>query len=412
MDVITEVQKKIKAEKVVSFPNKKNEEYKYCDVEKVWNQGFLNDSHYSSEALNTLIENTKSNYLISNESILFVVVNGSLRFDLSSNIEHAAFEFLDFNAALQKHPKQIETHFGKIAYADSDPLVALNTSNFAEGLFLKIKKNSIVQDSITLLNISISSQPISYNSRQLILIEENAELTINELFVSDEATQSFANNVTEVFVAQNAKVNFIRLQDENTNSNLFCNLWVTTKKDSVFSDHLFTFSGSVVRNNTTVILSDSNTEAHLNGLYLLQKNQLVDNHTLVDHQMPNCYSNELYKGVMDDKSTAVFNGKIFVRKDAQKTNAYQSNRNILLSPNATINTKPQLEIYADDVKCSHGTSTGKLDDTALFYLKSRGIGFENAQKLLLQAFVSEVYEKLPNQEFKSIIQNRIEQRFS
>ncbi|MFN5629046.1 MAG: Fe-S cluster assembly protein SufD [Bacteroidota bacterium] len=412
MDVITEVQKKIKAEKVVSFPNKKNEEYKYCDVEKVWNQGFLNDSHYSSEALNTLIENTISNYLISNESVLFVVVNGSLRFDLSSNIEHAAFEFLDFNAALQKYPKQIETHFGKIANADSDPLVALNTSNFAEGLFLKIKKNSIVQGSITLLNISISSQPISYNSRQLILIEENAELTINELFVSDEATQSFANNVTEVFVAQNAKVNFIRLQDENTNSNLFCNLWVTTKKDSVFSDHLFTLSGSVVRNNTTVILSDSNTEAHLNGLYLLQKNQLVDNHTLVDHQMPNCYSNELYKGVMDDKSTAVFNGKIFVRKDAQKTNAYQSNRNILLSPNATINTKPQLEIYADDVKCSHGTSTGKLDDTALFYLKSRGIGFENAQKLLLQAFVSEVYEKLPNQEFKSIIQNRIEQRFS
>jgi Fe-S cluster assembly protein SufD len=128
--------------------------------------------------------------------------------------------------------------------------------------------------------------------------------------------------------------------------------------------------------------------------------------------MPNCYSNELYKGVMDDKSAAVFNGKIFVRKDAQKTNAYQSNRNILLSPNATINTKPQLEIYADDVKCSHGTSTGKLDETALFYLKSRGIGFENAQKLLLQAFVSEVYEKLPNQEFKSIIQNRIEQRFS
>ena len=153
-------------------------------------------------------------------------------------------------------------------------------------------------------------------------------------------------------------------------------MWVTTKKDSVFSDHLFTFSGSVVRNNTTVILSDSNTEAHLNGLYLLQKNQLVDNHTLVDHQMPNCYSNELYKGVMDDKSTAVFNGKIFVRKDAQKTNAYQSNRNILLSPNATINTKPQLEIYADDVKCSHGTSTGKLDDMKSFPIKNLKVSYK------------------------------------
>jgi Fe-S cluster assembly protein SufD len=412
MDEITQLQKKGTTENVVSFPNKKNEEYKYCDIEKVWSQGFLNSAHFTSEILKALVVETKSNFTLSENSVLLIVVNGIPRFNLSSNIIHNNFEFLDLKTAQQNYPNQIENYLGKIAKTDSDPLLAINTAQFVEGLFLKINKNAVIKEPITILNISISSEAFNCNSRLLIVAEENSEVTINELFISNETTKSFTNKVTEIAVEQNAKINFVRMQDEKVNSNLIYSLTAITKKDSIFSDHLFTFSGSLVRNNTTIVLSDSNTEAHLNGLYLLKENQLVDNHTLVDHQMPNCYSNELYKGVMDDKSTGVFNGKIFVRKDAQKTNAYQSNKNILLSPNATINTKPQLEIYADDVKCSHGTTTGKLDETALFYLKSRGIGLENAQKLLLQAFVAEVYEKLPNQEFKNIIQNKIEERFS
>jgi Fe-S cluster assembly protein SufD len=155
-----------------------------------------------------------------------------------------------------------------------------------------------------------------------------------------------------------------------------------------------TLSGELVRNNHNVVLADSNCEAHLNGLFISSGTQQIDNHTLIDHQMPHCESNELYKGIAKDKSSGTFNGKIFVRKDAQKTNAYQSSKNILMSDDATINTKPQLEIYADDVKCSHGTSTGKIDTEALFYLKARGIDEESARKLLLQAFAQELIDKI------------------
>jgi Fe-S cluster assembly protein SufD len=178
---------------------------------------------------------------------------------------------------------------------------------------------------------------------------------------------------------------------------------VSVKKYANYSTGTYTFGGSLVRNNLNVALDSDLCEAHLNGLFIAGGVQLIDNHTLVDHKFPNCQSNELYKGIAKDKSTGIFNGKIFVQKDAQKTNAYQSSKNILMSDDATINTKPQLEIYADDVKCSHGTSTGKVDENALFYLKARGIGEESARKLLLQAFAQEVIDKVEVEELRERI---------
>ncbi len=183
---------------------------------------------------------------------------------------------------------------------------------------------------------------------------------------------------------------------------------VKVSKYANYSNSTFTMSGELVRNNHNVELASADCEAHLNGLFVTNGAQLVDNHTLIDHQMPNCQSNELYKGIAKDKSTGVFNGKIYVRKDAQKTNAYQSSKNILLSDDATINTKPQLEIYADDVKCSHGTSTGKVDEEALFYLKARGIGDTNARKLLLQAFAQELIDKIEIESLQQRVLNLFE----
>jgi Fe-S cluster assembly protein SufD len=211
-------------------------------------------------------------------------------------------------------------------------------------------------------------------------------------------------------IGKHANVEHYKVQDEQEGE-LLNNTCVYQEKQSVFNTNNFTLSGSFVRNNLTIVLDDEFIESHLNGLYITNGNQVVDNHTLVDHRKPNCNSNELYKGIVDERSSATFNGKIFVRKDAQKTNAFQSNKNILLSDDGTINTKPQLEIYADDVKCSHGTSTGKLDADKIFYLRARGLSEASARKLLMHAFASEVVNLIKIEELRVLIENRIAERF-
>jgi Fe-S cluster assembly protein SufD len=186
---------------------------------------------------------------------------------------------------------------------------------------------------------------------------------------------------------------------------------VAQEKNSTFSINTITLNGSFLRNNLNIEVNGTNCSTHLNGAYLLNGNQHVDNHTIVDHKMPNCESNELYKGVIDGNSTAVFNGKVFVRKDAQKINAFQSNGNVLLSDNATIDSKPELEIYADDVKCSHGSTTGQLDETAIFYLRARGISEKSARNLLVSAFIEDVLSKIKSEEMLSKVHEILKQKY-
>jgi Fe-S cluster assembly protein SufD len=209
-----------------------------------------------------------------------------------------------------------------------------------------------------------------------------------------ENGKCFATTTQEIIVGDNAKVNHYRVQAENVNAYSVSSIDVQQGTDSVYNCNTFIFGGALVRNNHHITLNGKNGESHLNGLLIANDTNLIDNHTLIDHAVANCNSNELYKGIANDKATAVFNGKIMVRRDAQKTNAYQSSKNILMSDDATVNTKPQLEIFADDVKCSHGTSTGKVDEEALFYLKARGIGDTSARRLLLQAFAQELIDKI------------------
>ncbi len=204
----------------------------------------------------------------------------------------------------------------------------------------------------------------------------------------------FHNFLSEKLIAEGARLDSFILQEEGADGYSVHTNQVEVHKKGNYDNTTFTLSGELVRNNHNVVLKGSHSAAHLYGLFSAKGTQLVDNHTLMDHQVPDCESNELYKGIAAGKSTGVFNGKIFVRQDAQKTNAYQSSKNILLCDDATINTKPQLEIYADDVKCSHGTSTGKVDEEALFYLRSRGIGDQSARKLLLASFAGEVIKRI------------------
>ncbi len=280
------------------------------------------------------------------------------------------------------------------AKSSKDALIALNTAFCNDGLFLKIDKNNVIPMPLHIIYINSNESEALVNTRNFIYAESGSEATIVESFVNLSKAKLFTNFVSEKLIEENAKINCITFQNEGSLSYSTHTNQVAVKKHATYSNHTFTLSGELVRNNHNIELAASNCDAHLNGLFITNGIQLVDNHTLIDHQMPHCESNELYKGIAKDKSTGVFNGKIYVQRDAQKTNAYQSSKNILLSDDATINTKPQLEIYADDVKCSHGTSTGKVDEEALFYLKARGIGDLSARKLLLQAFAQELFNKI------------------
>jgi Fe-S cluster assembly protein SufD len=245
--------------------------------------------------------------------------------------------------------------------------------------------------------------------RHLMVVHKSASLSVIETIVSDNASAKlFINNLTEVVVEDNANFDHYVLQTAQSGTRLVNQTDVCQKRHSVYSNYTFSLpKADLIRNNLNASLDDDQTETHLYGLYLGADNQLIDNHTFVNHKRPHCDSNEIYKGVLLDNATGVFNGKIFVNQEAQKTNAFQQNNNLLLSNKATINTKPQLEIFADDVKCSHGATVGQLSKEAMFYLRSRGIGEERARALLVRAFAFDVTEKIKVPELEAHINHLI-----
>ena len=373
------------------IPNNKHEDYKYCNIESVFRKEFKIVEQSFNELTNEDIAPLKLD-----EAINVVVVNGNYNHDLSEKMIIKRFNILSFNDLFPAEKSRLAS----LAKSKTDALIALNSAFTANGFFLEIEKDAIVPMPIHIIYVNSGTQNCVVNSRNFIHVRANAEVTIVESFYNLGTGKVFSNFVSEKLVDENAKLACYTIQNEGDLSYSVNTNQVNVNRYANYCNSTFTLSGEMVRNNHNVELAAQNCEAHLNGLFITNGNQLVDNHTLIDHQMPNCESNELYKGIAKDKSTGVFNGKIFVRKDAQKTNAYQSSKNILLSNDATINTKPQLEIYADDVKCSHGTSTGKVDEEALFYLKARGIGDESARKLLLQAFAQELIDKIEIESLK------------
>lgn len=377
------------------IPNNKHEDYKYCNLEAVFRKDFKSIGNKWNIINKVDAHKLKSAYNI-------VVVNGVYNENLSDKISEISISTLSDSASAVKN------QIAKYAAVNSDAMIALNTAFCSGGLFISIK--GVVSKPIHIINVVSAKENAVINPRQLIVLEKSAVASLIETFVSENnSAKVFQNHLSEIVLNENAKLKSYRLQNEDENSHQVNTVQVSVNRYANYTTNTFTFNGALVRNNLNVVLDSDLCESHLNGLFVSAGTKLIDNHTLVDHQKPNCESNELYKGIAKDKSTGIFNGKIYVRKDAQKTNAYQSSKNILLSEDATINTKPQLEIYADDVKCSHGTSTGKVDEAALFYLKSRGIGDVNARKLLLQAFAQEVIDKIEIEEFRDRVVNLFEQ---
>ena len=272
--------------------------------------------------------------------------------------------------------------------------VALNTAFLEDGAFIEIPRGVTAAAPIYILFVSTADEPNASHPRSLILVGDNSQASIIEDYVSLGEATCFTNAVTEIIAGENSVVEHYKLQAENEQAFHISTVQVRQARSSSFTSHSISFGGSLARNDVNVALAGSGAECTLNGLYMTSNKQHVDNHTVVDHLKPHCNSRELYKGILDDRSSAVFNGSVIVRKDAQKTDARQSNKNLLLSEGATINSKPQLEINADDVKCAHGTSIGHLDEDSIYYLRSRGIGLNEARTVLTYGFANDVLNRM------------------
>jgi Fe-S cluster assembly protein SufD len=385
------------------FPTRKWEDYKYINPEAVLKKGF----GFRTEMMRGVTAADINQFTLVKDAFVAVIVNGVYSEELS-RVKNLP-EGITITGIAEAHSNETaKKHFGKYANPAADPFIALNTALNIGGVFIHIAKKAIATTPIQVLHISDNEVASFFQPRNLIVAEDFSEAIVIESYESIGPVKSFTNALTEVYVAPNAKLDHYRIQAESDVAQQMNTLNAAVSGNSLYNTYTFTLGGSFVRNNLNVVFTEKNGEAHLYGLYPITGTQVVDNHTVVDHAVPNCMSNELYKGVVNEKATAVFNGKIFVRQDAQKTNAFQTNRNILLSDDATVNTKPQLEIYADDVKCSHGTSTGKVNEEAMFYLQARGIGRESARALLIRAFAEEVVDQVKIEELRNYIDSRID----
>lgn len=296
--------------------------------------------------------------------------------------------------AMKQHPEIFEQHYGKYARNEHNGIIALNTAFAQDGMFIYVPDNTIVEKPIQMVNIVQSNDALFIMPRHLIVVGKNSKLTLLHCDDSTKEERTFINSVTEVFLDEHGSMDHYKMQNKDAGSTVVTSLFIHQKSHSNVVTHTLTLNGGVLRNDVYADLQGSFCDAQLNGLYLVDKKQHIDNQVYVNHAMPDNTSTQLYKGIVDDEASAVFNGHIEVQRDAQRTAAFQTNRNILLNDAARVTTKPFLEIYADDVKCSHGATVGQLDPDAMFYIRSRGICERNARMLLMYAFAAEVIQKI------------------
>ncbi len=313
-------------------------------------------------------------------------------------------------AAFREYPALVEKHYGKYADPGKDIFQAMNTAFAQDGLFIYLPEDVTLEKPLQMISIINSSENLLLQNRNLVIQGKNSHLTLVMCDDSTNQQASFNNSVTEIFLDEGARLDHYKLQNLNNTSTLLNATAFHQEAGSVLNTYALTLNGGLIRNYAQAKLNGSGSEANIYGLYLMDRKQHVDNRVFVEHAVPDCTSTELFKGILDDEATGVFNGHILVRRDAQRTNAYQQNRNILLTDKAAMNTRPFLEIYADDVKCSHGATVGQLDPEALFYIRSRGICMASARLLLMYAFAAEVIGKMSLEPLKNRIDEMIKQR--
>ena len=374
------------------FPTKKEEAWKYTSLNTV----LKNDYSVFPKNENSIeFAEVKKYFIHEIDTFKVVFIDGIFSSFLSSTT-HDGIDVCLMSSALNK-PKYkmvIDNYYNKIASKD-ETLTSLNTAFANEGAYINIPKSKVVDKPIEIMYFSTGSEAaLLVQPRNLVIVGENSHVQIIERHQSLNENPVLTNSVTEIFAQKRAIVDYYKIQNDNHEANLIDNTYVSQQHESHVSVNTFSFGGNLTRNNLNFYHFGERIVSILNGITIIGDKQHVDHYTLVQHAQPNCESHQDYKGIYSDRSTGVFNGKIFVEREAQKTNAFQKSNNILLSDKATINAKPQLEIFADDVKCSHGCTIGQLDETAMFYMQQRGIPKKEAKALLMYAFSNAVIESI------------------
>jgi Fe-S cluster assembly protein SufD len=394
-DIRTEALKNFEAK---GFPTKKEEAWKYTSLNAILKNDF---SIFPKKENNIDIKDVKKYFLNDLDTYKVIFIDGIFSTFLSSTT-HDGLDVCLMSSALTK-PKYkmvIDTYFNQVA-SKEESLTSLNTAFAFEGAYINVPKSKVVDKPIEIIYFSTGKEDaLMVQPRNLVIVGENAHVQIVERHQSLNENPVLTNSVTEIFAQKRAIVDYYKIQNDEQTANLIDNTYISQKQESRVSVHTFSFGGNITRNNLNFYHHGERIDSTLKGITIIGDKQHVDHYTLVNHEQPNCESHQNYKTILDGQSTGVFNGKIYVEKEAQKTDAFQQNNNILLSDRATINAKPQLEIFADDVKCSHGCTIGQLDDSAMFYMQQRGIPKKEAKALLMYAFTSEVTSSIKIPELK------------
>lgn len=396
----------IESFKSMEFPTLKDEEWKYTNVKPILSKNFTpllqsNDKKVHKEDLTKLLYDKFDYYLI-------VFVNGIFSEDLSNLTLVPENIIIDsLNNLLIHKPEVIKEYLPKIIYADN-AFDTLNSAYAHDGAVVIIPDNYILEKPIQILHLTGDDDTeVLSTSKNIFVGGKNSQFTVLTSYNSLTSNSYFTNAATEIFAAENAILTFYKIQNEGDSAFHIEKTNIEQKGKSVVNHFSLSVGGLLVRNDINAALDGENIENHLYGLYIGNNNQHIDNHTFIDHIKPNCMSNELYKGILDDNAHGVFAGKILVRQEAQKTNAFQSNKSVLLSKTASADTKPQLEIYADDVKCSHGATVGSLNEEAYFYIISRGIPSDLAKSMLIKAFAEDVIDAIKLEPLREKLSHQI-----
>lgn len=382
------------------LPHRKAESWKYSKIAPWLNKQF--STFRSNEVID--LTQFKSSALKGN---LLVFVNGFYRDDLSGlKNQQDGVIIQNMTEAIDLFPNEIASHFNEAT--QNDFFTNLNTVYHSNGVFIKVKENVVSENILHILHIQTGESNIA-QSRNLVILEKNSQLDLVESQLELNASNCISNHLSEYFVGENASLNYTLIQNGSDNAMIHSNHFLQ-EDFSKINSNVFSLQNSLIRNNHGSKIIGKDCETRMNGSFMPGKNEQTDNRTMLDHQNVRGFSEEVYKGILFEKSNAVFNGKIFVDQIAQQTNAYLNNSNILMDDSARMQSKPELEIYADDVKCSHGSATGDFDTEALFYLQARGIGLDNARNMLIHAFMDEVLTKVDNEDLRQIVKHYLDDR--
>lgn len=402
LDLITEIssplmnnhrEEAIQRFRILGLPSQKNEKYKYSKIESLFTYEY--EKYFAPKNITFKVEDIFRCDIPELDTHLALVLNGFYLPNPSRlNVLENGIVFGSIVDAAAKFPELFAKYYNAQAENSANGLVAMNTAFVQDGVFIYVPKGVVEKKPIQIINLLMSDENLMVQYRNLIILEESSQANILVCDHTLSPRRFLSNVVTEVVAGVNSSLEFVKMQNEHNDSAQLTHTYVKQERNSHVVSNVLSLHGGFIRNNLRMELVGEGADAHAYGLYLTDRTQHTDNYTFIDHAVPNCTSNELYKGILDDQATGAFNGRILVRRDAQKTQAYQSNNNLLLTAEAKVSTKPQLEIYADDVKCSHGATVGQIDNEALFYMRARGIGEREAKLLLMFGFAHEVVKQI------------------